>query len=74
VYIVYLCANKQQKENIMTTLKNTTGSKAVNITTDASGNVRAMYVQIYNNEQQVLQAKSFTSVKTAEKWATKLLN
>jgi hypothetical protein len=58
----------------MTTLKNTTGSKAVNITTDASGNVRAMYVQIYNNEQQVLQAKSFTSVKTAGKWAAKLLN
>ena len=58
----------------MTTLKNTTGTKAVNITTDASGNVRAMYVQIYNNEQQVLQSKSFTSVKTAEKWAAKLLN
>jgi hypothetical protein len=37
----------------MTTLKNTTGSKAVNIITDATGNVRAMYVQIYNGEQQV---------------------
>lgn len=34
----------------MTTLKNTTGSKAVNITIDATGNVRAMYVQIYNGE------------------------
>ena len=55
----------------MTTIKNTTGSKAVNITTDATGNVRAMYVQIYNDEQQVLQAKSFSSIKNAEKWANK---
>jgi hypothetical protein len=58
----------------MTTLKNTTGSKAVNITTDATGNVRAMYVQFYNGEQQVLQAKTFTTVKNAEKWANKILN
>ncbi len=58
----------------MTILKNTTGSKAVNITTDATGNVRAMYVQIYNGEQQVLQAKTFTTVKNAEKWANKILN
>lgn len=57
----------------MTTIKNTTGSKAVNITTDATGNVRAMYVQIYNDEQQVLQAKSFSSIKNAEKWANKVL-
>ncbi len=58
----------------MTNLKTTTGSKAVNITTDATGNVRAMYVQIYNGEQQVLQAKTFTTVKNAEKWANKILN
>jgi hypothetical protein len=58
----------------MTTLKNTTGSKAVNISTDATGNARAMYVQIYNGEQQVLQAKTFTTVKNAEKWANKILN
>lgn len=57
----------------MTTIKNTTGSKAVNITTDATGNVRAMYVQLYNDEQQVLQAKSFSSIKNAEKWANKVL-
>ena len=50
----------------MTTLKNTTGSKAVDISTDATGNVRAMYVQIYNGEQQVLQAKTFTTVKKAD--------
>jgi hypothetical protein len=33
-----------------------------------------MYVQIYNGEQQVLQAKTFTTVKNAEKWANKILN
>jgi hypothetical protein len=58
----------------MTTLKNTTGSKAVNISTDATGNVRAMYVQIYNQEQQVLQSKTFANIKNAEKWANKILN
>lgn len=58
----------------MKTLKNTTGSKAVNITTDATGNVRAMYVQIYNGEQQVLQAKTFANSKNATRWANKILN
>mgnify|MGYP006916519532 CR=1 FL=1 len=57
----------------MTTLKNTTGSKAVNITTDATGNVIAIYVQIYNSEQQVLQSKTFATKKNAEKWAKKIL-
>ena len=57
----------------MTTITNTTGSKAVNITTDGTGRVRAMYVQIYNNEQQVLQAKDFSTIKNAEKWAKKIL-
>jgi hypothetical protein len=58
----------------MTTIFNTTGSKAVNILTDATGTVRAFYVQIYNGEQQVLQAKSYTTIKAAEKWAAKILN
>jgi hypothetical protein len=58
----------------MTTVKNTTGSKAVNIIIDATGTVRAMYVQIYNGNEQVLQAKDFASVKNAEKWANKILN
>jgi hypothetical protein len=57
----------------MTTIKNETGSKAVNISTDATGNVRAMYVQIYQGEQQFLQAKTFASIKNAEKWANKIL-
>ena len=57
----------------MTTIKNTTGSKAVNITKDANGNVRAMYVQIYNGEQQLLEAKTFATTKNAEKWANKIL-
>lgn len=58
----------------MTTLKNTTGSKEVRISTDATGSVRAMYCDLYNGEAQVLQAKSFASVKNAEKWAIKILN
>ena len=55
----------------MTTIFNQSQSKAVNITTDATGNVRAMYVQIYNGEQQVLQTKTFASITKAEKWAAK---
>jgi len=58
----------------MTTLTNTKGTKAVNISTDASGNVNAMYVQIYNGEEQVLESKSFSTVKRAEKWASNKLN
>ncbi len=58
----------------MITLKSTTGRKAVNISTDATGNVRAMYVQINNGEEQVLQAKSFANTKNAEKWAKQILN
>ena len=52
----------------MTTLSNTTGTKAVNISTDGTGTVRAMFVQVYNGQEQVLEAKSFSSVKRAEKW------
>lgn len=58
----------------MKTLQNTTGTKAVNIRTDLTGNVTAMYVQIYANEQQVLEAKTFANTKNAEKWANKILN
>lgn len=58
----------------MTTLKNTTGSKAVNISTDATGTVHAAYVQIYKGEEQVLEFKSFASIKNAQKWAVKILN
>lgn len=57
----------------MKTITNNTGSKAVNISTDATGTTRAMFVQIYNGEQQVLQSKSFASIKTAEKWANKVI-
>ena len=70
--MLYICANKNK--NDMKTFKNQTGTKAVNISTDANGNINAFYVQIYNNEQQVLQSKRFASIKTAEKWALKILN
>ncbi len=58
----------------MTTITNLTGTKAVNISIDATGNVRALYVQIYKESQQVLQSKTFSTVKNAEKWANKILN
>jgi len=63
-----------KQSHIMTIISNTTGTKAVNITTDGTGAVRAMYVQVYSGEQQVLQSKSFASVKNAEKWANRILN
>ncbi len=58
----------------MTTLRNTTGTKAVNISTDGTGMVRAMYVQIYNGQEQVLDSKSYKSLKMAEKWDKEKLN
>jgi|TARA_R110001606_G_scaffold193566_1_gene341270 hypothetical protein len=58
----------------MTTLTNASGTKAVNISTDGTGTVRAMYVQIYNGEQQVLDSKSYSSVNMAQKWASKKLS
>jgi len=57
----------------MTTLTNATGSKRVNITTSKSGLVTAMYVQVYKNEEQVLQVKEYSTFKRAEKWAIKKL-
>ena len=53
----------------MQTLKNITGTKAVNIITDATGTTRAMYVQIYNGEEQVLESKTYRTKKAATKWA-----
>ena len=57
----------------MKTLNNATGSKSVNITTDATGATRAMYVQNYNGSQQVLESKSFTNENKANSWAVKKL-
>jgi hypothetical protein len=58
----------------MATFKNTTGTKAVNITRDATGMVRAFYVQIYKGEEQVLQSNSFSTWAKAEKWAKSKIN
>jgi hypothetical protein len=57
----------------MTTLRNTSGSKAVNITYNEFNGFRASYVQIYNGDEQVLQAKSFKTEKGAKKWANEKL-
>ena len=58
----------------MTTIKNNTGTKAVNISTDATGTINAMYVQIYKGQEQVLQSKSFRTMNASIKWANKILN
>jgi len=58
----------------MTTLSNTTGTKKVNLITDATGMTRAMCVQVYNGQEQVLDSKSYKSFKMAEKWGNKKLN
>ena len=57
----------------MTTIKNNSGTKAVNISKDASGTYRAFYVQIYNGQEQVLESKSYSNEKTAIRYANKIL-
>lgn len=57
----------------MTTYTNLSGTKEVKITIDGAGNINALYVQIYNSEQDVLQAKQFSTIKRAETWAKKIL-
>jgi len=57
-----------QNRKTMTTFTNQTGTKAVNIKANMSSFI-AMYVQIYQGQQQVLQAKDFSSLEKASKWA-----
>ena len=54
--------------------KNQTGTKAVRISTDATNSVRAAFYQIYNGSEQVLEFKTFATIKNAEKWANNKLN
>jgi hypothetical protein len=63
-----------QKQKAMTTITNTTGTKAVNVYQNHDGNFRALYVQIYKGDQQVLQVKEFKRKTSAQKWANKILN
>lgn len=57
----------------MTTIKNSKGTKAVNISTDATGAINAMYVDVYNGQEQVLMSKQYKRKSTAVKWANKML-
>lgn len=73
--ILYLAIQlDQQTKNTMKTITNLSGSKAVNIRKDATGTIRAFYVQIFQGMEQVLLAKDFANIKNAEKWAAKILN
>lgn len=58
----------------MKTITNLSESKAVNIRKDATGTIRAFYVQFFQGMEQVLLAKDFANYKNAEKWAAKILN
>lgn len=68
-----------QSEDIMTTITNTRGTKAVVISTDATGTVRASYVQYCFDginaipQEQLLDFRSFATIKNAERWANKVL-
>ena len=57
----------------MITLKNSNGTQAVNISVDATGTVNAMYVYIYNQQEQVIESKHYKRKSTAVKWANKML-
>jgi hypothetical protein len=61
----------------MTTLTNTTGNKAVKISKSGNGTINAAYVQYtktgIDTQEDLLQLKSFSSEKTATKWANKIL-
>lgn len=58
----------------MTTIKNQTGTKAVNIINSAPQTFNAFYVQIYEGDQDLLESKNFTTLKGATNWANKKLN
>ena len=58
-------------------VKNSTGTKAVNISDQSvvSGfsNFYARYVQIYNGDEQVLEVKICSTFSAAERWAKRKL-
>jgi hypothetical protein len=56
----------------MKTLSNNSGSKIVNIT-ERNGSFTCMYCDVYQGEQQVLDSKSYKSMKAAVNWANKQL-
>ncbi|MDA1120885.1 MAG: hypothetical protein O2887_10425 [Bacteroidetes bacterium] len=58
----------------MRTITNTTGTKAVNLLIDGTGVIRAMYVQIYDGQEQVLETETYSTMKRAIKWAISKIN
>lgn len=58
----------------MTTISNATGTKKVNINTFT---FFTQYIQMVNTgigtDEQVLQSKTFSTLKAANKWANKVL-
>ena len=65
VYLTY----QTNRTKAMIVIENTTGSKKVKITTDATGLVNAVYVQVYKGVEQVMLANQYTTIKSAVKFA-----
>jgi hypothetical protein len=57
----------------MTTLQNTTATKKVHFVKDGTSMTRAIYVQVYRGQEQVLDFKDYKSIKMAKKWGIKML-
>lgn len=76
---LYICPIIHTKKcDKMTTVKNSTGTKAVNISDQSAvsgfSNFYARYVQIYNGDEQVLEVKICSTMAAAERWASKKLS
>lgn len=58
----------------MATIKNTTGSKIVNIRKNGEKDFMALHCYVHKNGfEQVVQTKHYASEKAAIKWAKKVL-
>ena len=60
----------------MTTLKSTSGKKIVNIYNNQPCVFMAIFIQVDedNQREQVLESKTYSTLKGAEKWAKSKLN
>lgn len=58
----------------MKTYSNESGSKKVNVTYNEFNGFRASFVQVYNSQESIIMAKSFSNDKKAESWALKNLS
>ena len=60
--------------NKMKAITNSTGTKKVKFHTSDIGTITAFYVQVYNNEEQVLDSRDYNTENGALRWAKKQLS